>query len=121
MLKVIYGSITNDDNSFLIDNMGIIVDKSVGSILKYGDVNTSNILSYYQTMITKYKEAGFDDMADDLIFISFDRYNGRISIEEICTIVNYGMNCHSERFLELFNLEENALHERVKQLQNYGY
>ena len=121
MLKVIYGSITNEEETLLIDNMGIIVDKQVGSILKYGDINTSDILNYYHTMLDKYRAAGLDDIADDLVFISFDRYNGKITIEEICTIVNYGMNSHSERFLEIYNLEETALHERIKQLQNYGY
>lgn len=121
MLRVEYGSICGEYLSGFIDNMCIIVDKDTGSIMKYGDAETSDIKQYYQNMIEKYQKAGFDDMANCLMLIEFDRYDGILSIEEICTIVNYGMNCHSERFLELFSMNENDLHQRITKLKEYGY
>ena len=121
MLKVEYGSIYLKDSPVFIDNMCIIVDKDTGSIMKYGDAESSDIKQYYETMCKKYRDAGFSDIADALILIEFDRYNGILSIEEICTIVNYGMNCHSERCLELFDLEADELHKRIAELQGFGY
>lgn len=120
MLRVIDGSITDESNRFLINNMSIIVDTEDGIVLKYGDVDTSNICEYYTIMIDKLSKVN-KDMADNIKLIKFDRYNGILSIEDICCIVNYGMNCHSERFMKLFEMNEQDLKNEIKRLRNYGY
>lgn len=121
MLKVLYGSITNEREEFLIDNICIIVDTDTGSIVKYGDRDSSDIIQYYEKMYNKYLEVGLEEAAEALKLISFDRYNGVLSIDEICTIVNYGMNAHSKVFLELFKMTEEDLHNEIKRLHQYGY
>jgi len=121
MLKVEYGSVYNENKSFLIDNMCIIVDKEMGSIMKYGDAETSDIKQYYTTMCSRYNELGFSDMAESLVFIEFDRYKEQLTIEEICTIVNYGMNCHNKIFMDLFDMEISVLHKRISELKEFGY
>lgn len=119
MLEVVYGSISN--GQILIENMCILVDIEMGAVIKYGDRDKTDIISYYDKTQEKLRSAGCDEMADNIQLIIFDRYGGSLSIEEICTIVNYGMNAHSKDFLKLFNMEENVLHDRIKRLQEYGY
>lgn len=119
-LSVISGSITNEQHTFLIDDMCMIVDMDMGCILKYGDKNTSDICAYYQKMEKSLEESGNKEMVDDIKLVSFDRW-GVLTIEEICTIVNYGLAAHGNSFIELLSMSEAALHDRVRKLQEYGY
>lgn len=118
MLKVMFGSITNEKEEFLINDMCIIVDKETGVLLKYGDKEKSDIIKYYETMCDSLAKIGLDNTYD---LITFDRYKGNLSIDDICTIVNYGLNAHSERFLNIFTLSEEDLHKRINELKKYGY
>lgn len=120
MLRVLYGSITNEEGTFLIDNMALVVDKSVGTVLKYGDIERSNIKEYYQTAIERFRVID-PEIAGNLVLITFDRYNGALSIEDICTITNYALNCHGTGFLELFSMPVKQLKERLAKLKEYGY
>jgi len=116
MLHVFDGSITDYEKRFLIDNMAIIVDYDTGTILKYGDIETSEIKKEYEEKYALMNEMGFD-----IQLITFDRYNRFLTIDEICTIVNYGMNSHTTSFLELFQIDKEQLKDRLKQLSQYGY
>lgn len=119
MLRVENGAIVNEDNSIMINEPAIVIDKDCGSVMKYG--NKDRVSEYYRTAVSKYTQMGFVDMAENLVFIDFDRYNSEISIDDICTIINYGMNCHAESFTELFSLNAQTLKDRLEQLRKYGY
>lgn len=121
MLEVYMGSITDKEKTFLIDNMCIIVNTDVGYIHQYGDADHSNIKDHYNKMMDKYLKSSCPEFANDFKLICFDRYNGQLTIEEICTIVNYGLNSHGERFLDLFKLNIDDLKKRVKELQAINY
>lgn len=116
LLHVFHGSITNYDSTFLIDNMAIIVDFDIGAILKFGDIDNTNIKKDYEDKYAKMNDLGFQ-----IKLITFDRYEGVLTIDEICTIVNYGLNAHSYSFLELFKMNEADLKNRLKELNRYGY
>jgi len=120
-LEVLSGSITDKEHTFLIDNMCLIVNMECGSIIEYGDKERSSICSHFSEMCSLLDEHGLSDVASPLRLIEFDHYDGDLSIEDICTIVNYGINIHSKRFVELFQMDKEKLHERISQLKRQGY
>ncbi len=120
MLTVKDGSIIANNGTVVIDDMAIIVDEDGGVLLKFGDVNTSDICQYYDIMISRYRMVD-PKMAEKIILIKFDKYKGILDNNEICTIVNYGMNCHSEKFLDLFKMNKEELKIELEKLRNYGY
>ena len=120
MFKVMHGSIVNEQHTFMINNLVIVVDKSCGSLLKYGDAEMSDIKEWYTTAVERFRAID-PDLADNITIIEFDRYRGVLNIEDICTLLNYAVNCHSEKLMELFEMDENSLKVRLEQLRNYGY
>lgn len=87
MFKVMYGSIFNKDETYMIDHLAIILNKDTGTI-RYGDKYMHKMADKYKADCTKLREVGLSAMADDLIYFEFDRYEGVLSIEEVCIILN---------------------------------
>lgn len=119
IFKVKYGSIYKDD--IMYDNIGVIIDKKCG-LLKYGDSN-KGIKEHYENMINKYRKADLSDIADDIILLEFDRYNGILSIEEISVFLNYMVMCsaNGESIIKMTNMSEKELHNRLQELSEFGY
>lgn len=111
VFKVKYGGIYNN-NGIMIDNMGVIVDKNAG-LIKYGDVR-KGMKECYINMVEKYLKCGFEDVANDLVYIEFDRYDGILSIEEICTLCNYMVMCSGtgSRLYKLLSMDEDDIKKR---------
>ena len=120
MFKVMYGSIVNEEHTYMINNLVIIVDKSCGCVLKYGDAKMSNIKEWYATAVERFRAID-PDLADNIIMIEFDRYSEVLNIEDICTILNYAVNCHSIELMKIFEMDADSLKVRLEQLRNYGY
>lgn len=120
VLEVKYGTIYTN-GGIGIDHIGVIIDKNSG-LLKYGD-STKDLNSYFLDMVSKYRKAGLSDIADDLVYIEFDRYDGILSIEEICTFVNYMVMCsaNGERIMKMLNMDEENLKIEIKKLAEIGY
>lgn len=122
VLRVEFGSIYTESGN-MIDHMGIVLDKKVG-LIKYGEVQGPNgVEQYYKKACLAYRARGFDDMADDLILVKFDRYNGALSIEEVCTLCNYIIQCTAniERILEILEMDEEKIHYTLAELAALGY
>lgn len=119
-LKVQYGTIYTE-NGIGIDNMAVILDKKAG-LMKYGD-SECYLEKYYEEMIEKYKRVGLEDVAADLLLVKFDRYNGILNIEEICTLVNYMILCsaNGEYLMKLLNMDEPTLKTEIQKLKEYEY
>ena len=81
IFDVKYGSIYKNSTGCVMGTMAFIVDINT-SALKYGDVSIG-LDSYYFEMIDKYNKLGLYDIANDLIYIEFDRYEGVLTIESI--------------------------------------
>ena len=120
VLEVKYGTIYTS-GGIGIDHIGVIIDKNSG-LLKYGDT-TKNLKDYFIEMVSKYRKVGLSDIADDLVYIEFDRYDGILSIEEICTFVNYMVMCsaNGERIMKMLNMDEENLKIEIKKLAEIGY
>lgn len=121
-LTVKYGSIyPQKDFSFMIDNMAMIIDIEIGSVLKYGDIDHSDIKNYYENMCKKYHNLGLADMTDSIMLITFDRYQGILDIDEICSLSNYFLNHIGEKMREILNMTESELKELIKRIQEWGF
>ena len=122
VFKLQYGSLFTNNN-IMIDNIGFIYDKECGCILKYGDLNR-NLEQYYLGMQSKYIKAGQKEIADDIVLIKFDRYNGNLSMEEICTFSNYLVMCSANKNIVnnmLFEMTIEELKDKLKELSEIGY
>lgn len=116
------GMLTNEGRTFFANDICVIVDIDVGTLLNVGDRNTSNISTKYDTMVKKYRDAGLDEYADALLFVEFNKYEQNISRDGICTLVNYLSNCiGSEKMKELFAMDNEALNRKIEQLQEIGF
>lgn len=117
-----YGSIYEKETCFCINNLGVVVDKTVG-LIKYGDCSYNFLENWYENAIEKYKKVGFNDVANDIILYKFDRYNGALTIDEICTFLNYMVQVSSngERIFQMLNKDINLLKEDLKGLAELGF
>lgn len=121
IFSVKHGSIYKNSTGCIIDKIAFIIDKNA-SVLKYGDAN-SGLSDYYLKMIKKYKQLGLEDMANDLFYIEFDRYEGVLTIEEICIFSNYitMCSCNGQDIFKMLEMEEEALKEKLQLLSEFGY
>ena len=120
IFEVKYGTIYTK-NGVGIDNLAVILDKN-SSVLKYGDVS-KGMKSLYEDMVSKYKKVGLHDIAQDLIYLEFDRYNGVLSIDEICTFANYMMlvSANGKTIVNMLSMSANDLKKRLKELSELGF
>lgn len=131
--KVQYGSIYGF-NGCMIENPAVILDitKDPDDILtlhRYGSADA--IKSTYDNMHDRYIRAGFTEMAENLVMITFDTITGfadydrmtgaKFTTDEICTLINWLGNAISVKsFNELFVSEETA-HAELAKLMSFGF
>ena len=121
-LTVKYGSIYPQKNtSFMIDNMAMVIDIDSGCVLSYGDINTSDIKKYYDNMYKKYQSMGIPEMCDDIVLVTFDRYNDFLDIDEICSLSNYFLNHIGEKLKEILNMPPDEIKKLIKNIQEWGF
>lgn len=127
VLEVKFGSMyTTSGKLQMIDNIGFVFSKETG-VLKWGSMDglggESTVRDYYNKRLQAYKDGGLEKEANDLVLLEFDRYDGVLSIEEICVLSNYIiLSCTSYKTIEsLMYLDEASLHSEVKALQSFGY
>lgn len=120
MFKVHCGSIYNSNSGCIIECMSVIIDKNA-SLLKYG--NSEGVFDYYNHITSKYREIGLEDMANDLIYVEFDKYSGILTIEEICTFANYMVMCsaNGQKLFNMLQMERSQLKAEIKKLSEMGY
>lgn len=121
IFRVEYGSIYKNDTGCIIENMAFIISRD-SSVLKYGDKNRG-LYDYYLATIKKYKSCGLEDIANNLFYIEFDRYDGILTVEEICIFANYIVmcSCNGEIIYNMLKMDEVELKNKIKTLAEYGY
>ena len=120
--KVEFGSIYHE-SGIMYDQIGVIVDKQ-GGMMKYGHMDgPNNLADYFSSYVKKYRDVGFNDIADNLILVGFDSYKGVLSVEEICTFMNYMLLCsaNGSRIVNMLKMDADELHVKIKELQEVGY
>lgn len=116
------GMLTDEDRTFFANDVCVIVDIESGTLHSVGDRNTSNISEKYDTMVKKFRDAGFNEYADALMFVEFNKYEQNISRDGICTLVNYLGNCiGSKKMKALFAMDSETLNKEIERLQEIGF
>lgn len=120
ILNVKYGTIYTR-SGMGIDNLAVILDKNSG-LIKYGD-SSRGMKEIFNDMVSKYKQLGLEDMANDLVLLEFDRYDGILSIDEICTFANYMImvSANSQNIFKMLSMEEIELKKRLKEFSALGF
>lgn len=124
-LTTYYGMIVEHDvdkSNVHMNNPAIVLDLEVGSVLKMGDELTSDIKDWYDTAVNTYISNGMIDIVDSLQLITFDRYDGILDIDDICTLINYMRNTPgSEKMKALLSMNADDLKQEVERLQSIGF
>lgn len=131
--NVQYGSIYGF-NGNLIEYPTVILEipKEPDDILTlhhYG--SAESIRKIYNTMHERYIHAGFTEMIENLVMITFDTLTGfadydrmtgaKFTTDEICTLINWLCNAiYVKNFTELLESEEIA-HAKLRQLMSFGF
>jgi len=70
-----------------------------------------------------YRKGSLEDIADDILYIEFDRYDGVLSIEEICTFMNYILmvSANGEKIMKMLEMEANELKKELARLSEIGF
>lgn len=118
-LRVEYGSIYTKDGR-MIETMTLLLSKQDG-LLKYG--NKEAIEKVYKDRIDAYTTLNLTDDIEDLFLLEFDRLEGVLTAEEICTLVNYMIltSANGTNIMELIHLEEGRLKARIEGFKVCGY
>lgn len=123
-LKTWEGMIVSNNKNIEIymNNPVVILDTDTGTLIKMGDSLTSGIRDYYDKMVSTYKDLGMTSMCDSLLYLEFNRYNGVLDIDGICTLINYMSNSiGAEKLNKLLSLDEGSLKLEVQRLQDIGF
>ena len=117
--KVYCGRLYNHSGN-IIERPSFIYDLN-GGVMKHGEAE--QIKEYYDTTVKKYSENGFYDIIEDLYYVELDKYNRILSVEEICTLLNYFTLCsaNGERVHNILNMDEGSLKKEIEKLSNIGY
>lgn len=121
LLNVRHGTIYTQDGIGM-DNIAIIFDKSAG-LLKYGDTEKSDIKEYYNVIQNQFRQLGLNDDADDILYIEFDRYKNALTIEEICTFLNYILmvSANSKRIFNMLSMAADEIKKELNRLSELGF
>lgn len=89
--------------------------------MKYG--SEKELRDYYSRMISAYNEINLEEISNELMFISFNKYNKSLSNEEICTFVNYMwmVSANNVKIMELIEMSIDDLKNELKKYLELGF
>ena len=135
---VSHGSMYFKDNNFFLDeDIAILVDideDGTGTLLKVG--KTKSLQDYFNTAANKYKALGYSDLISTWKLISFNiKFDAipelnlpefapeghNLTVDDICTIINWFMNCSCQNMGKFFSLSKDDLRTQIDMLQKVGY
>lgn len=133
--KVSYGSIYGYSGCMIEQPISIIIDipedeNDVITVHKYG--TQSQLQPTYDRIQSQYRKNGFDNIADNLVLITFNAISGfadydkmtnaKFTTDEICTIINWLNNTiYAKSFHAFTQLDEPAMHARLRELAEFGF
>ena len=119
--KAYRGSIYKNNTGCIIEKIAFVVSRD-SSVIKYGNAGSS-LYEYYLNTVATYKSCGLEDMADNMFYVEFDKYESVLTVEEICTFANYIVMCacNGEDVYNMLKMNETELKDKIKTLAEYGY
>ena len=108
------------NNKIKIRELSMVVSESQNLILKIGDSGNPEIFTYCNEYIKSLKKTGHDAFAQDIKMITL-KPSKFISIDDICTLINYVTSNHNVRVLDWIKEPELKLISKIQKLQYYGW
>lgn len=119
MYTVLGGSIYNKYTGCLIEEPATLLDINTGTVLKMGE--KEYVERYMHKASDNFRKTGFQEDADALRLIAYEKY-GALSIDQICTIMNYLPNSlEPERVQELLGMSQETLVGELNKLYEIGW
>lgn len=119
MFRVIDGSL-RDREGYKVERLGAVID-TYGGLMKYGELDW--LEDYFKEIVDTYIKAGFSQIAGELVLVEFDSYSNIISVEEICSLINYMIDCsgNGDRIMRIITSDETEIHKEIHKLKELGY
>lgn len=117
-----YGDLVDKNYSIRTVHPAVVIDLETGGLLKVGDHQYGSISNWFtQNMLDYQNSTGLNPIAR-FTYIAFDRYEGVLDIEEICTFINM-LNNHmgSDRVKSLLSMDASTLKSEIKKYANMGF
>lgn len=112
------GMLHSRGNELQTSNPAVIIDREVGTLLKVGDADYLG--DYYNAFLLRLQTC--PDMPRNLVYIAFDRYEGILDMNEICTLINM-LNNHlgGEKVRKLLSMNSGTLKSEIKKFADMGF
>lgn len=108
------------NNKIKIKELAMVVSESQNLILKIGDINKSEIFTYCNEYIQSLKRTGHDAFSQDIKLITL-KPNNLLTIDGICTLINYAISNPNIKLLDWLKEPELKLVSKIQKLQYYGW
>ena len=102
-----------------IENPAIVLDVSSGTLLKVGEADW--VREYFESACHRLRAVN-KEMADSLAILEFKYSNSNMSVDELCTMINYFNNSIGPELLKrFFLLTEDEMHQKLRGLMEAGF
>lgn len=93
-----------------ITKPAIIIDRETGTLLKYGNLS--------EELVAYLMNGHLANLPVQLVRFDTDTYTN----DDICTIINYALNCHGEKLLEFLKLNQlSEIQKVLEKWKSFGY
>lgn len=112
------GKLYHSASGKIIEHPAIVLDVSSGTLLKVGEVDW--VREYFESACPRLR-AFNKEMADSLAILEFKYSNSNMSVDELCTMINYFNNSIGPELLKrFFLLTEDEMHRTLRGLMEAG-
>lgn len=112
MFSIVEDSVFNNVTGKIVEHPALVYDCSCGTVFKTGELEF--IKGWYEKAVDKYSPID-TELAGDLRLADLCNLDAK----RACTVLNYALNCHGEKLVELLSLEGAEFIKRVDGLSEY--
>lgn len=115
---VVDGMLVNKMGTLHTNHPAIILDREVGTLHSVGDIKVvGTYFNQYLIQVTN-----FPELSKSLVYIAFDRYEGILNMEEVCTFINMLKNSlGGERVRSYLAMDSDTLKAEIKKFSEAGF
>lgn len=120
--QINYGDLVNKDFTLRTIHPAVVLDLETGGLLKVGDHKYGSTGNWFAQHMLDYQNSTGLNPVSRFVYIAFDRYEGILDIEEICTFINM-LNNHmgAERVKGLLAMDADTLKAEIKKYADMGF
>lgn len=115
------GKIYMNASKVFYEDMGVVLDKNTG-LVKYGGFS-QGLEDWYNIAVQKYSKFNMSYIVDDMFLFRFENYKNLLTIEEVCTLLNYifMVSANGDRIFNMLQSGEAKLKLEISKLKELGF